>query len=311
MNLDLEFLRVFVKVAELGSFTRAGEQLGIGKAKASLQLESLEERLGVKLFHRTTRAVQLTAEGEELLPRARRLALELEELSTAYQPAKALRGRVRVDAPVSIARTMLIPHLPELLTRHPGLELVISTTDRRVDPVREGFDCVLRAGALRDSGLVARRLGELQMVNCASPEYLRKHGVPERLEDLSRHWVVHYSSTLGAEGPSFEYFDGERYREWPMRSRLTVNSTDAYTAACLAGLGIIQSTRFGQAPLLAAGRLVEVLPALPCAPLPVSLLHTHGRNVPRPVRVVMDWIAERLRAPGSLLVQSAPSGPRR
>jgi DNA-binding transcriptional LysR family regulator len=308
IGLDLDSLRVFVRVAELGSFTRAGEQLGIGKAKASLQLKALERRLGVPLLHRTTRAVRLTAEGEALLPRARRLAQELEELETSSQPARALRGRVRLDAPVNLSRNLLIPHLPELLARHPGLELVLSTTDRRVDPVREGFDCVLRVGPLRDSGLVARKLGELQMANAASPAYLRAHGVPERLEDLERHWVVHYASTLGAEAPSFEYPDGGGYREWPMRARLTVNSADAYQAACLAGLGLIQAPRFGLAPLLAAGRLVEVLPALPCAPLPVSLLHTHGRTVPRPVRVVLDWVAEQLAAPGPHFVRTGSPG---
>lgn len=311
MSLDLESLRVFVKVAELGSFTRAGDQLGIGKAKASLQVQALERRLGVQLFHRTTRVVRLTADGEALLPRARRLALELEELATSYQPSAALRGRVRVDLPVSFARHVLIPRVPALLARHPGLELVISTTDRRVDPVREGFDCVLRVGALHDSGLVVRRLGELRMMNCASAEYLRKHGVPQRLEELEGHWVVHYSSTLGAEPPSFEYFDGEGYREWPMRSLVTVNSADAFEAACRAGLGIIQVPRVALAGPLASGECVEILPALTCAPMPLSLLHTHGRNVPRPVRAVMSWIIEQMDTPEAHLHQAGPPGPRR
>lgn len=305
MRLDPDALRTFVKVAELGSFTRAGEQLGIGKAKASQQLKALEARLGVQLLHRTTRLVQLTAEGEELLPRARRLALELEELAAQYQSAGALGGRVRVDLPVGFARNILVPRLPELLARHPALELVLSATDRRVDPVREGFDLVLRVGALRDSELVVRRLGELRMMNCASPDYLRRRGVPQRLEDLEQHLVVHYSSTLGAEPPSFEYPDGTTYREWPMRSLVTVNNVDAYHAACLAGLGIVQVPRFAMSADLAAGRCVEVLPALTCAPLPVSLLHTHGRSVPRRVRVVMAWIAEQMASPEAHVVPAA------
>jgi DNA-binding transcriptional LysR family regulator len=222
-----------------------------------------------------------------------------------------LRGRVRIDAPVGFARNILIPRLPELLARHPGLELVFSTTDRRVDPVREGFDCVLRVGALRDSELVARKLGELRMMNCASPEYLRKHGVPEQLEDLDRHWVVHYSSGLGSEVPSFEFFDGKGYRERPMRSLVTVNGVDAYHAACLAGLGIIQVPRFGMAAYLAAGRCVEVLPTFTCAPMPVSLLHTHGRSVPRRVRVVLSWIAEQMATPEAHLTEAGPGESRR
>lgn len=310
MSLDLESLQIFVKVAELGSFTRAGDQLGIGKAKASLRLKALERSLGVALFHRTTRAVRLTSEGEELLPRARRLAIELEELSTSHQRG-ALSGRVRIDAPVGFARNILIPKLPELVARHPALELVLSATDRAVDPVREGFDCVLRVGALRDSTLVARRLGELRMMNCASPAYLRRHGVPERLEDLDRHHVVHYSSTLGAEAPSFEYFDGRTYRERPMRSLVTVNNADAYEAACIAGLGIIQVPRYGMTEHLAAGRCVEILPAFTCAPMPVSLIHTHGRSMPRRVRAVLSWIAEQMGAPEAHLVEPRPTPPRR
>ena len=307
MSLDLDSLRLFVKVAELGSFTAAGEQLGIGKARASLQLRALERELGAQLFHRTTRVVRLSAEGEDLLPRARRLVGELEELSTAYAPARGLGGRVRLDVPVGFGRTIVIPRLAELLARHPGLELVVSATDRRVDPVREGFDCVLRVGALHDSGLMARRLGVLRMVNLASPEYLRKHGVPERLEDLDRHYVVHYSSTLGAEAPSFEHLDGGAYRERPMRSLVTVNSADAYEAACLAGLGIIQAPRIGKAEALASGRLVEVLPGHTCAPMPVSLLHTHGRSVPRRVRAVMAWLAEQMASPEAHLAVEAPA----
>jgi DNA-binding transcriptional LysR family regulator len=294
MTLDLESVRVFVKVAELTSFTRAAEQLGMPKARASQRVRALEADLGARLLHRTTRTVRLTPDGETFLARAGRLLGEADDLGAMFQTQAALRGRVRVDLPVGIARSIVIPRLPELLLAHPQLELHLSTTDRRVDVVREGFDFVLRIGALRDSALRARRLGALRMFNCASPAYVRRFGAPRTLDDLDAHYVVHYSPSLGAEPPSFEYPDGARYRERPMRCLITVNNADAYEAACAAGLGIIQAPRLGRGPKLARGELVEILPEHTAAPMPVSLVHAHGRAVPRRARAVMGWIAQVL-----------------
>jgi DNA-binding transcriptional LysR family regulator len=291
MPLDLEAVRAFVKVAELASFTRAGEHLGVSKSRVSIRVRALEAELGTDLLQRTTRAVRLTADGEGFLARARRLLDDADELAGAFQAPRALRGRLRVDLPVNFARELVIPRLPELLAAHPQLELLVSCTDRRVDVVREGFDCVLRIGALADSGLVARRLGVLRMVNCASPGYLAAHGVPRTLDDLDRHLVVHYSAQLGSEPPGFEHRDGGGWRDRPMRAAVTVNTADAYLAACVAGLGIIQAPRVGMLASLAAGTLVEILPDHPCAPMPVSLVHAHGRNVPRRVRAFMAWLA--------------------
>jgi len=290
--MEIEALRMFVKVAELASFTRAAEQLGRSKARVSTGVSELEAELGSRLLQRSTRVVRLTPDGEELLGRARRLVQEADELGAMFQTPSTLRGRVRIDLPQSFARSLFIPRLPELIAAHPRLEVMLSSTDRRVDVVREGFDCVLRIGKLGDSGLTARRLGEMRMINCASPAYLKKHGTPRSLDELDGHLVVHYSLRFGADAAGFEYRDGHGYRERPMRSVVTVNSTDSYLAACLAGLGIIQAPRYGMLASIAAGDLVEVLPQYPCAPLPVSLVHAHGRNVPRPVRAVMSWIAQ-------------------
>jgi DNA-binding transcriptional LysR family regulator len=295
MGMDLEALRTFVKVAELGSFTRAAEQLGVTKSRASLRIQALEAEVGTRLLQRTTRVVRPTPDGEQLLARAQRLLLEADDLETMFQAPRTLRGRVRVDLPVGFARDVLIPRLPELLAAHPQLEILLSATDRRVDVVREGFDCVLRVGTLPDSGLVARRLGVLPMMNYASPSYLRKFGMPRGVEDLDRHLLVHYSLALGGDAPSFEYREGDRYVERPMRSLVTVNNSDAYMAACLAGLGIIQVPRVGSHAKVAAGHLVEVLPDRTCEPMPVSIVHAHGRNAPKRVRAVMGWIAELLQ----------------
>ena len=292
--MNLESLRIFVKVATLASFTRAAEQLGMPKSRVSLQVQALERELGSKLLVRTTRAVRPSRDGEQLLLRASKLLKEAEELSAMFQGARALRGRVRIDLPTVFARDVLIPQLPEFLAAHPHLELVVSTTDRRVEIVREGFDCVLRVGPLDDSELTVRQLGLLPMVNLASASYLRKRGVPQRLAELDDHVLVHYSRTLGGDPPTFEYREGNRYVEREMRSVVTVNGTDAYLAACLAGLGIIQVPVSGKRKHLEDGSLVEVLPELTAQPMPVSLLQPHGRNPPKRVRAVMSWIADAL-----------------
>lgn len=294
--MEMESVRMFVKVAEQASFTRAAEHLGVSKARVSTRVQALEREIGTRLLQRSTRTVRLTPDGEQFLARARPLVAETEELAAMFQAPSTLRGRVRIDLPQGLGRSLFIPRLPELLSEHPALEVLVSTTDRRVDVIREGFDCVLRIGKLTDSGLVARRLGELPMINCASPAYLRKHGTPRSLGDLDAHRVVHYASSLGAEAPGFEYREGDTYRERPMRSAVTVNSSDSYLAACLAGLGIIQAPRLGMLPSIALGDLVEILPQYTSEPLAVSLVHAHGRNVPRPVRAVMGWITKTLKS---------------
>jgi DNA-binding transcriptional LysR family regulator len=285
---------MFAKVAELASFTRAADHLGLSKARVSEAVQELEAEVGSRLLQRSTRAVRLTSDGEQFLAATRELLTGADELASMFQTPSTLRGRVRIDLPQSLARSLFIPRLPELIAAHPQLEILLSTTDRRVDVIREGFDCVLRAGKVTEPGLIARRIGEMTMMNCASPGYLKKYGTPRSLDDLDNHLVVHYSARFGTDTPSFEYLDGSVYRERPMRSVLTVNSTDSYLAGCIAGLGIIQSPRLGLLRSIAAGDIVEVLPKHTCEPLPVSLVHAHGRNVPKNVRAVMAWIAQLL-----------------
>ena len=294
MAVDLDSLAVFLRVADLGSFTRAAAQLGLSKARVSVRLKALEDELGSPLLQRSTRLVRLTPEGEELLPHARRLVREADELASMFQATKAVRGKVRIDVPTTFARDVILPRLPDLLARHPRLEVFLSATDRLVEPLAEGFDMVLRVGNLADSGLACRRLGALRMMNCASPGYVRKHGAPQHPDDLDRHFVVHYSSALGSDPPSFEYADASGVHDRPMRSLVTVNSADAYLAAAVAGLGIIQAPRPRLLRAIADGELVEVLPACVHRPMPVSILHTHGRSAPQRVRAVVKWFADRM-----------------
>lgn len=288
----LEELRIFLHVAERGSFTRAAESLGLPKASVSLAIQRLEAALATQLLHRTTRRVQLTADGAQLMQRARDLLDDVEALQGMFRrDVTELRGRLRVDMSSGLARHLVLPALPAFLARHPGLELELSGTDRRVDVVREGFDCVVRVGALDDNTLVARPLGHLDVVSCASPAYLRAHGTPRTLQDLAGHQLVHYVSAFGQRPLGFEYFDGQQYRTLAMAGAVTVNSGDGYTAAALAGLGIIQAPRLGVRQALHEGTLVELLPHLPAEPMPVTLLYAQRRHLPTRMRVFMDWLA--------------------
>ena len=295
--MDFDELRIFARVADLASFSRAAEQLGVAKGHVSNSVQHLEASLGTRLLHRTTRSVRLTDDGLRFLERCKELLAEAEQLGAMFRPgATGLTGRLRIDLPNIIARDTVIPRLPEFLAAHPLLEVGISTTDRRVDLVQEGFDCVLRIGALDDSGLVARRIGQLRMVNAASPAYLAAFGTPASLADLARHRIVHYTQALSAQGAHWEYLDraDNRCKTVPMAASVSVNGTDAYQAAALAGLGIIQAPASGLRRLFATGALVEVLPALTAPPLPVSLLVANRRQLAPRVQAVMAWLTEVL-----------------
>lgn len=289
--MDLNALRLFVRVAELGSFTQAAEQLGMAKGRVSAVIQRLESTVGVRLLHRTTRHVRLSADGEQFLERCKELVADADQLQTMFQPAtRGVRGRVRIDMPTIIATRLIIPHLPDLLALHPQLEVSISTTDRRVDLVQEGFDCVLRIGPLADTELVARPLGLMAMCNLASPAYLAKHGTPTSMADLAQHRLIHYASKLTTQGAGWEYqLDGAVHIH-PMRCPVIVNGTDAYQAACVAGLGLIQAPVHGSEHLVAAGLLVKVMPQLTAAPMQVSLLYPHRRQVAPRVQAVLQWI---------------------
>jgi DNA-binding transcriptional LysR family regulator len=291
--MEFDELRIFARVAELGSFTQAAEQLGVVKSRVSTAVLQLEARVGARLLQRTTRRVRLTPDGEVFLARCKELLADAEQLQAMFQPvASGLKGRLRIDLPNKLASDLIIPRLPEFLAAHPLLEVGISTTDRRVDLVQEGFDCVLRVGPLVDAELVARPLGVLAMCNVASPAYLRTHGTPVTLADLAGHRIVHYAAKLGTQGAGFEYEEGGVSRVLPMRSTVVVNGTDAYQAACLAGLGLIQAPRLGAQRLIDQGLLVEVLPQFAAAPMPVSLLYPHRRQVAPRVQAVLNWIAQ-------------------
>ena len=295
----IECLHTFIRVAELSSFTKAADALNLPKASVSNAVQRLETMLETRLLHRTTRKVQLTQDGQTFYERSKDLLADADELQTMFQqPAvHQLRGRVRIDMSTGLARFVVMPRLPELLQRHPLLELEISSTERRVDLVSEGFDCVLRTGQLIDSGLVARPLGQLHLVNCASPAYVSRQldaGIGmQSVDDLSRQQCIHFVNTFGAKSCGFEYLDtAGQPQTVTVAGAVFVNNAEAYVAACLAGLGIIQVPVIGAQESLAQGSFVEVFPNLVAAPMPLNLLYANRRNLAKRVRVVMDWLAE-------------------
>lgn len=289
----IEHMLTFTRVAELSSFTQAAETLSLPKASVSTAVQQLESLLGTRLLHRTTRKVQLTQDGQAFYERCKDLLTDMDELQTMFQQqgTQTLRGRVRLDMSTGVARNIVIPRLPELLQAHPLLEVELSSTERRVDLVREGFDCVLRGGVVTDPSLIARPLGQMRMINCASPAYLQTHGTPKTLADLADHQLVHYVSTLGAKSGGFDYMEGDQDASLPLPGAMTVNNAEAYTAACLAGLGLIQVPAMGVQDLITQGRLVAVLPEHVARPMPLTLLYANRRNLSKRVRVVMDWLA--------------------
>lgn len=293
----LQHYRIFAAVAEQGGFTRAAERLGLPKASVSLAVRQLEASLGAQLLMRTTRRVQLTQDGASFLERCREVLDDADDLHAMFRiEPSTVRGRLRIDLPSGLATQCVIPRLPEFLQRHPQLEMEIGSTDRRVDVVGEGYDCVLRVGAIVDDSLVARPLGMLHIANCASPGYLRRHGTPERIEDLHAHLLVHYVGAFGQRSSGWEHpLDAGGYASLPMQGAVTVNSAPAYTAAALAGLGLIQAPLFGVQPLLESGQLVEVLKDYPAEPMPLTLLYPRRRHLPLRTRLFMDWVAEMVQ----------------
>ena len=231
---QLDTLKIFQRVAELASFSGAARQLGLPNASVSLAVQQLEQMLGTRLLQRTTRRVQLTADGEAFYRRSQDLLDEFESLRGMFRAGgQPLSGKLRVDMSSAMAREVVLPALPTFLAQHPQLEIELSASDRRVDLVAEGFDCVLRTGTLDDSSLVARPIGHLVQINCASAAYLKRHGTPRSLEDLAHHQLVHYRQVLGGRSPGWEWFDGTQTRTLPMAGSVSSLNVSVATGVCL------------------------------------------------------------------------------
>ena len=292
----IQSMQVFVRVAELSSFTKAAESLGMPKASVSAYVQDLESQVKTRLFHRTTRTVQLTQDGISFYERCKDLLSDIEETESMFQTnSSAISGRVRIDMPTRIAKRTIIPNLPQFLEKYPKIEIELSSTDRRVDVIQEGFDCVVRVGTLADSELIARPVGEYKIINCVGPSYIEKFGRPKNLADLKDHYLVHYVGVLGSKSDGFEYLEDGKYKFVKMKGFITVNNTEAYLSACLNGLGIVQIPEAGVKDLLDSGKLVQVLKKLEAEPMPISIIYPNRRNLSRRVQIVMDWMAEKIK----------------
>jgi len=284
-------MQVFVRIAERRSFSQAAEDLQIPRATVTNLIKRMEKRLGARLLERTTRQVRLTHDGEAYYQRCVRLLADLEEADGAFLNT-APKGLLRVNAQGTLAKYFVMPGLPGFLERYPDIVLHLGEDDRLVDMVREGVDCVLRAGALQDSSLVGRQIALMPQVTVASPAYLARFGTPASVEDLAGHRAVDYLSSATGRSLALDFMvDGRNVLVRPA-SVISVTGAELYTGAALAGLGLAQVPRYRVERELAAGHLRIVLPKAPPAPMPVSVLYPQNRQVSARVRVFTQWLAD-------------------
>ena len=287
-------LEVFVRVAEAQSFSRAAESLKLPRSNVSAAIRALEVRLGTRLLNRTTRSMSLTASGAAYLDWCIALLADIEATEHAISGGTVRpAGRLHVDAPSRVARRVICPALPEFLERYPEIVLELSAGDRPSDLVRNGVDCAIRVGELHDSGLVARPIGELGMGSFASPDYLERHGVPRELADLERHRLVGFAAVVDdRRSARWWYADGDAERSVTMRAAVTVDDAESYIACCVAGVGLIQIPSYDARELVARGELIEVLPNLAPAPMPMAAIYPERRYTPARVQVFVGWMRE-------------------
>lgn len=288
-------MRVFARIVERRSFTLAAEDLGLPRATVTYALKELEARLGVRLVQRTTRHVSPTLDGEAYYQRCLRLIADMEEAESAFRGATP-KGHLKIDVHGTLAGHFIVPHLPDFLARHPDITLHIGEGDRLVDLVREGVDCVLRVGTLRDSAMIARQVALLDEVTVASPAYLARHGTPRGLADLAGHRAVNFISSATGQPFPFEFTVSGAVERVALPGAVSVAGAEAFVGAALAGLGLIQVPRYHVADALADGRLATVLADCPPPPSPVSVLYPHNRQLSPRVRVFVDWVAARFAA---------------
>ena len=289
----LQAMQVFTRVVDTNSFTRAAETLDLPRASVTTIIQNLEAFLGTRLMHRTTRRLSLTPDGAAYYERCVRILADVEETEASFQSGnKKPHGKLRIDMPGSIGRLLVIPALCEFHTRYPDIDLQLGLTDRPVDLLQEGVDCVVRVGALQDSSLVARRIGLFEGVTCASPDYIERAGTPVSLEDLDNHRAVNYFSSRTGRTLDWAFLVNGNEVEVKMKGIVSVNDADAYVTCGLEGFGLIQPALFMVLPHLRSGQLVEVLPELKPLPMPISAVYPHSRHLSPKVRVFVDWIAE-------------------
>ncbi len=290
----LTAMQTFALVADLSSFSKAAEALKVPNATVSTRISQLEAHLQVKLLQRTTRRLSLTDDGAAYLERARRLLQDLDELEARVTgDVAAPKGRLRIDVPAAAGRHVLGPHLPEFFRRYPGITLDIGSSDRPVDLVTEGVDCVIRGGAVHDEQLVARKLGTFEVITCASPAYLKQHGIPQSPADLpgSSHHAVNFFSAKTGRTFSFDFEKDGHAMEVMLPHHVSANDADTQMALCLQGLGLMQYPRTQVLQDQIKKRaLVQVLESWSAGSLGLYVMYPRNRHLSARVRVFVDWI---------------------
>ncbi|NHN93121.1 LysR family transcriptional regulator [Acetobacter sicerae] len=300
----LATLDLFVRIVDRGSFTAAAADCGVSRPLATAAVRALEQRLGTRLLHRSTRHVRPTEEGTAYYRRCVAILADLEDADRSASGAVA--GLLRADVIGRLARMLLLPALPDFLARHPALTVHLGEGERFVDLVREGVDCVVRTGSLPDSDMIAHSLGVMEEVTVASPAYLARHGTPASPDDLEGHQMIGFVSSRTGQPLPLEFTRGEEVIEISLPARLLVGGVDTYAEAARLGFGLVQVPRYGLANDLANGVLVEVLPDFPPMPTPVSVLYPSSRQLSPRVRVFVDWLVEII---GSRLRRNADERP--
>lgn len=310
---QLSAMRVFVRVAELGSFARAADALEISRAMVTTRIAQLEARLGVRLLHRTTRRVGLTDDGRAYHERCVRILADIDETEDALGRGRTRpAGRLRAQAPVALTRLFLIPALPRFLARHPELALELRLANRVADLVEEGIDCAIRLGAPAEQNLVARRIGETRLATCAAPAYLARRGLPRTPADLARHDCIAFLD-LASGRPAHWLFEkgGERIERSP-DGRLAFNSMEAAVEAAAAGLGVAQVLSSLAQGAIASGRLAPVLVDWAAAGPPLYVAYPHHRHLSAKIRAFVDFAVDAFAGDGgwSAIVAAAKSDQR-
>ena len=287
-----EDMRLFCQVMESGSFTAAAEQLGLSKQFVSRRLIQLEDRLGVRLLNRSTRRLDVTPLGQSYYESALRLLGEVEQVEQGIAGQNSEpRGTLRLSAPLSFAMAHLGCLLPLFLQRHPHVSVEVDLSDRPVDLIGEGYDLVLRIGTLEDSTLIARRIGSVQRVYCASPEYLAQRGTPLKPDDLGDHDCLPYGHGRQVQ---WRFLSKGKVQSVNVSGRMRVNNGELLRDTAIAGLGVTYLPTFIVADALQDGRLVTVLEAFAPEALTLSAVYPQHRQSARPVQALVEFLRERL-----------------
>lgn len=287
----IQAMQIFIRVAEAGSFVRAAETLSLPASTVTSSIKALEKHLQVRLLNRTTRRVSLTSEGVQYVAQCREILGLIEQTEASLTDSvRHPQGRLRVDMPGGIAHFIVMPNLTDFYRRYPDIYLMLGVSDRQVDLVHEGVDCVIRTGELLNSTLVARPLGRFRWITCASPDYLRDYGIPQSPEDLSHHRAIHYFSRQNRRTNELRFVQGTETLSVVVSGQAAVNETGLYIKMCLEGFGLAQLAESVVSEHLQKGALVEVLADWQPPSVPVNLLYPHQRFLSPAVRAFADWI---------------------